>query len=98
MPRPTLLHTQDAHLGWHRTLTEGPARPWMDRPILRVQAGLHGGAVRLTAHISLPSLGEFPTPVMLIDARWKPLTVTPYELLTDTSQGLQRWLEGYSQS
>jgi len=97
MPRPTLIHTSDTHLGWHRSIEEGPRRPWMDSPVLRVSAGLHAGSVRLGAHILLPTLGDHPLPVTLIDARWRPLQITPYELLTDTIQGLQRWMEGYNQ-
>lgn len=97
MPRPTLNHDQDTHLGWHRALEEGPARPWMDRPVLRLAAGLHRGSVRLTSHIVLPTQGEFPRPVTLIDASWRPLEVTAFQLVQDAQLGLQRWLEGYNQ-
>lgn len=97
MPRPTLHHEADGNLGWHRPVLEGPARPWMDRPVLRLNAGVHLNIARVQVRIALPSLGEFPHELVLIDARWKPETVTPWDLMTAASMGMQRWVEGYTQ-
>lgn len=97
MSRPTLFHEQDRNLGWHRPLDGQGLGPFHERPTLHLRAGVSRGTARLVSTVLLPSLGEFPHSATLIDARWRPLEVTSWDLIQAAATGLQRWLEGYDQ-
>jgi hypothetical protein len=98
VPEPTLIHTADTYLGWHRPLASLPRGQWAARPQLLLRAGVMSGVARVSAYALLPSDGEVPHPVTLIEARWRSDSTTPFELLTAASKGLVLWLEGYNQS